>query len=113
MSQSTAVIILMSLGWLITVACFLLYVRRLRNKAKTMPYGPMAFKQGVPASPIANSEQPVEPVRVFEYKPSEKRHTISDKKVSESAKKSSKNKGFSAKAANKPKQRKTVTVKKR
>ena len=48
-----------------------------------------------------------------ECKPSEKRHTISDKKVSESAKKSSKNKGFSAKAKKQGSARKTVTVKKR
>jgi hypothetical protein len=169
-------LVMMVIFWLVTVGCFLLYVRHLRKqsaaqtiKLETVSYEPLAFKQGVPDSTIANSEQPVEPslpkipkgwkkadgktrhvktglvdimwgdgaidlkqqakayrdawiksdckvLDIIAYrvcKPSEKRHTISDKKVSESAKKSSKNKEFSAKAANKPKQRKTVTVKKR
>ena len=83
-------------GYFITIACFLLWVRHLRKQAKTMPYGPMAFKQGVPVSPIANSEQPIEPVRVFEYKPSKTK----PKKV------------FSSKSKTGT-QRKTVTVKKR
>jgi hypothetical protein len=64
MSQSTVVIILMSLGWLITVACFLLWVRHLQAGQTNA----MKDKES-DNSPIANSEQPVEPVRVFEYKP--------------------------------------------
>jgi hypothetical protein len=51
-------LVMMIIGWLVTVGCFLLYVRRLRGKYTH------------DNSPIANSEQPVEPVRVFEYKPS-------------------------------------------
>ena len=101
MSQTEVVMVLMIIGCLVTVACSLMSVWHFRRACQ------------IRQSRIANSEQPVEPVRVFEYRLSEKRHTISDKKVSESAKKSSKTKGFSAKAANKPKQRKTVTVKKR
>jgi hypothetical protein len=51
-------LVMMIIVWLVTVGCFLLYVRRLRGKYTH------------DNSPIANSEQPVEPVRVFEYKPS-------------------------------------------
>jgi hypothetical protein len=51
-------LVMMIIGWLVTVACFLLYVRHLRGKYTH------------DNSPIANSEQPIEPVRVFEYKPS-------------------------------------------
>jgi hypothetical protein len=191
MSQSTAVIILVSLGWLITVACFLLYVRHLRVKYSRGVVARLVNKAAeslCDASPIANSEQPIvrsgyvssqnEPKKIYVHtpsepepikiprgwkkadgktrhvtagkvdtihrcgdihkdvparhwgaawvsadrdldiiayrvcKPSEKRHIISDKKMSESAKKTSKIKGFSAKAKKRGPARKTVTVKK-
>ena len=79
-------LVMMIIGWLVTVACFLVYVRRLRN----------IIAKDSEESPIANSEQPVEPVRVFEYKTSQTK----PKKV------------FSQKPKT-VKQRKTVTVKKR
>jgi len=55
-------LVMIIIGWLVTVACFLLYVRRLRNiivqKDKDSDYSLDCLFE---PSPIANSEQPVEP----------------------------------------------------
>jgi hypothetical protein len=67
-------LVMMIIGWLVTVGCFLLYVRRLRGKY-THDNSPIANSEHQPddawlASSYAGNQQSIEPERLFEFKTS-------------------------------------------